>query len=144
MTLRNVRLQITSRCIRVLHELCMCNESIVYFLLFNLFYAWGAMEVLWSFLRVLLAPPRGIHHKLICALACWRDTQLLSATMRVECHRAYNTLSHAFIFFFYILGGVKFTYVVSTTRCIYTCPAWSGMRPRPPPEVVWAIEFKSI
>ncbi len=31
--------------------------------------------------------------------------------------------------------------MVSTTRCIYTCPVSSGMRPRPPPEVFWAIGF---
>ncbi len=31
--------------------------------------------------------------------------------------------------------------MVSTTRCIYTCPVSSGMCPRPPPEVVWTIEF---
>ncbi len=29
--------------------------------------------------------------------------------------------------FFNILGGVKCTYVVSTSRCIYTCPISSGM-----------------
>ncbi len=51
------------------------------------------------------------------------------------------TRSHTFIIF-YILGGVKLIFVVSTTRCIYTCPVLSGMRPRPPPEVVWAIGFK--
>ncbi len=56
-----------------------------------------------------------------------------------ECHIAYNTVSQ--VYYFYILGGVKFTYVVSTTRCIYTCPVSSGMRPRPPPEVFWAIGF---
>ncbi len=81
----------------------------------------------------------------VCASACWRNTHLLicgdacciSAVIS-ECHIAYNTLSH--VYYFYILGGVKFTYVVSTTRCIYTCPVSSGMWPRPPPEVFWAIE----
>ncbi len=81
----------------------------------------------------------------VCASACWRDTQLvrgdaccISAVIS-ECHIAYNTLSH--VYYFYILRGVKFTYVVSTTRCIYTCPVSSGMWPRPPPEVFWAIRF---
>ncbi len=58
------------------------------------------------------------------------DACCISAVIS-ECHIAYNTVSH--IYYFYILGGVKFTYVVSTTRCIYTCPVSSGMRPRPPP-----------
>jgi len=41
------------------------------------------------------------------------------------------------------LEGVNFTYVVySITRYIYICPVSSGMRPWPPPEVVWAIRFK--
>ncbi len=81
----------------------------------------------------------------VCVSACWRDAQLLirgdacciSAVIS-DCHLAYNTVSHVY---FYILGGVKFTYVVSTTRCIYICPVSSGMRPRPPPEVFWAIGF---
>ncbi len=68
----------------------------------------------------------------VCASACWRDAQLLvrgnacciSAVIS-ECHIAYNTVSH--VYYFYILGGVKFTYVVSTIRCIYTCPVSSGM-----------------
>ena len=38
--------------------------------------------------------------------------------------------------FFAFLGGVQFTYVVSKTICIYTCPVSSGMRLRSPPEVV--------
>ncbi len=54
--------------------------------------------------------------------------------LTITCHIAYKTLSH--IYYFNILGGVKLAYVVSTTRCIYTCPVLSGMRPRPPPEVV--------
>ncbi len=54
--------------------------------------------------------------------------------LTITCHIAYNTLSH--FYYFNILGGVKLAYVVSTTRCIYTCPVSSGMRPRPPPEVV--------
>ncbi len=58
------------------------------------------------------------------------DACCISAVIS-ECHIAYNTVSH--VYYFYILGGVKFTYVVSTTRCIYTCPVSSGMRPRPPP-----------
>ncbi len=37
---------------------------------------------------------------------------------------AYNTLTRLF---FNILGGVKCTYVVSTSRCFYTCPVSSGM-----------------
>ncbi len=49
-------------------------------------------------------------------------------------HLAYKTLSH--VYYFNILGGVKLVYVVSTTRCIYTCLVSSGMRPRPPPKVV--------
>ncbi len=64
-----------------------------------------------------------------------------SAAMSVALVQSYltkmsysHTVSH--VYYFYILGGVKFTYVVSTTRCIYTCPVSSGMRPRPPPEVV--------
>ncbi len=66
------------------------------------------------------------------------DCLYISAVI-FDCHIAYNTVSH--VYSFYILGGVKFTYVVSTTRCIYTCPVSSGMRPRPPPEVFWAIGF---
>ncbi len=62
--------------------------------------------------------------------------------LTITCHIAYKTLSH--IYYFNILGGVKLAYVVSTTRCIYTCPVSSGMRPRPPPEVVWAIGFKCM
>ncbi len=62
--------------------------------------------------------------------------------LTITCHIAYKTLSH--VYYFNILGGVKLAYVVSTTRCIYTCPVSSGMRPRPPPEVVWAIGFISI
>ncbi len=58
------------------------------------------------------------------------DACCISAVIS-ECHIAYNTVSH--VYYFYILGGVKFTYVVSTTRCIYTCPVSSGTRPRPPP-----------
>ncbi len=54
--------------------------------------------------------------------------------LTITCHIAYKTLSH--VYYFNILGGVKLAYVVSTTRCIYTCPVSSGMRPRPPPEVV--------
>ncbi len=54
--------------------------------------------------------------------------------LTVTYHIAYKTLSH--VYYFNILGGVKLAYVVSTTRCIYTCPVSSGMRPRPPPEVV--------
>ncbi len=38
--------------------------------------------------------------------------------------------------FLAVLVGVKFTYVPSTTRCIYTCPAASGMSLKPPPEGV--------
>ncbi len=78
----------------------------------------------------------------VCASAFWRwwlisgDACCISAVIS-ECHIAYNTVSH--VYYFYILGGVIFTYVVSTTRCIYTCPVSSGMRPRPPPEVFWAI-----
>ncbi len=59
---------------------------------------------------------------------------LAQSYLTITCHIAYKTLSH--VYYFYILGGVKFTYVVSTTRCIYTRPVSSGMRPRPPPEVV--------
>ncbi len=51
----------------------------------------------------------------------------------LTCHIVSKTLSH--VNYFNILGEVKLTYVVSTTRCIYTCPVWSGT-PRPPPEVV--------
>ncbi len=36
----------------------------------------------------------------------------------------------------YTAGHVKLAYVVSITRCIYTCPVLSGMWSRPPPEVV--------
>ncbi len=68
---------------------------------------------------------------------------ILHITLQIEfCYTyasMYNTVSH--VYYFYILGGVKFTYVVSTTRCIYTCPVSSGMRPRPPPEVVREIGF---
>ncbi len=48
--------------------------------------------------------------------------------LTITCHIAYNTLSH--VCFFNILGGVKCTYVVSKSRCIYTCPVSSGMRLR--------------
>ncbi len=48
--------------------------------------------------------------------------------LTIICHIAYNTLSHVCIF--YILGGGKCTYVISTSRCIYTCPVSSGMHPR--------------
>ncbi len=67
---------------------------------------------------------------------------LVLSYLTITYHIAYNTLSH--VYYFYILGGVKLAYVVSTTRCIYTCPVSSGMRPRPPPEVVWAIGFISV
>ncbi len=67
---------------------------------------------------------------------------LARSYLTVTCHIAYKTLSH--VYYFNILGGVKFAYVVSTTRCIYTCPVLSGMLPRPPSEVVWAIEFISV
>ncbi len=50
--------------------------------------------------------------------------------LTVTYHLAYKTLSH--VYYFKILGGVKLAYVVSTTRCIYTCLVSSGMRPRPP------------
>ncbi len=40
----------------------------------------------------------------------------------------YNMLSH--FVFFNSLGGVKCTHVISSSRCIYTCPVWTGMRPR--------------
>ncbi len=70
----------------------------------------------------------------VCTSACRRDTQLLirgdacciSAVIS-DCHIAYNTVSY--VYYFYILVGVKFTYVVSTTRYIYTCPVSSGMQP---------------
>ncbi len=48
--------------------------------------------------------------------------------LTVTCHIAYKTLSHVY---FNILGGVKLSNVVSTTRCIYTCPVSPGMQPRP-------------
>ncbi len=67
---------------------------------------------------------------------------LAQSYLNITCHITYNTLSH--VYYFNILGWVKFAYVVSTTRCIYTCPVSSGMRPRPPPEVVWAIGFISV
>ncbi len=85
---------------------------------------------------------------------CWHPEEILiysSAVtlvalalsyLTVTCHIAYKTLAH--IYYFNILGGVKLAYVVLTTRCIYTCPVSSGMRPRPPPEVVWAIGFISF
>ncbi len=57
-------------------------------------------------------------------------------------HIAYNTLSH--VYYFNILGKVEVSFVVSTTRCIYTCPVLSRMHHRPPPEVVWAIGFQSV
>ncbi len=53
------------------------------------------------------------------------------------------TSSDTFIIF-YMLEGVQFTHVVSTTRCIYTCPVLPGMRPRPPHEGVWAIIWELI
>ncbi len=59
--------------------------------------------------------------------------------LTITYHIAYKTLSH--VYYFNILGGVKLAYVVSRTRCIYTCPVSPGMRPRPPPEVVWAIRI---
>ncbi len=62
--------------------------------------------------------------------------------LNITCHITYNTLSN--VYYFNIVGGVKLAYVVSTTRCIYTCPVSSGMRPRSPPEVVWAIRFISV
>ncbi len=66
---------------------------------------------------------------------------LAQSYLTITCHIAYKTLSH--VYYFNMFGGVKLAYVVSTTRCIYTCPVSSGMRPRPPPEVVWAIGFIS-
>ncbi len=59
---------------------------------------------------------------------------LAQSYLTITCHIAYKTLSH--VYYFNIFGGVKLAYVVSTTRCIYTCPVSPGMRPRPPPEVV--------
>jgi len=56
---------------------------------------------------------------------------------KITWHMAYNTLSH--VYFLAFLGVVTFTYVVSTTRCIYTCPVSSGMWPRLPSDVVWVI-----
>ncbi len=38
----------------------------------------------------------------------------------------------------------QLAFVVSTTKCIYSCPVLSGMRPRPPPEVVWAIGYRYL
>ena len=75
-------------------------------------------------------------------LVCGDAVPVASPYLAITLHIAYNTLSH--VYFLAFLGGVQFTYVVSTTRCIYTCPVSSGMQPRPPPEVVWAIGFKSV
>ncbi len=55
--------------------------------------------------------------------------------LTITCHIVYITCSRTFVFF-NILGGVKCTHVISTSRCIYTCPVWSGM--------VWAIRFKAL
>ncbi len=49
---------------------------------------------------------------------------LVLSYLTVTCHIANKNLSH--IYYFNILGGVKLSYVVSTTRCIYTCPVSSG------------------
>ncbi len=79
----------------------------------------------------------------VCALLAEEILSYSSAAMRIALAQsyltitydiAYKTLSH--VYHFIILGGVKLAYVVSTTRYIYTCLVSSGMRPRPPPEVV--------
>lgn len=63
---------------------------------------------------------------IVCKLAWWIDAQLrrvavASSYLAITWRIAYNnTLSH--VYFFAFLGGVRFTYVVSTTRCTYTCP----------------------
>ncbi len=78
-------------------------------------------------------------------LSCSSAAMLVALALSyltITCHTTYKTLSH--VYYFNILGGVKLAYVVSTTRCIYTCPVSSGMRPRTPPEVVWAIGFISV
>ncbi len=43
--------------------------------------------------------------------------------LTIPCHIAYKTLSH--LYYFNILGGVKLSYVVSTTRCILSSFVWN-------------------
>jgi len=52
---------------------------------------------------------------LSCSSAAKRAEVALSY-LAITCYLAYNTLSH--VYFLAFLGGVKFTYVVLTTRCI--------------------------
>ncbi len=56
---------------------------------------------------------------------------LVLSYLAIMCHISNNMLT-------------KFTSVVSTTRCMYTCPVLSAMHLRPPPEVVWVIWFKLV
>ncbi len=73
-----------------------------------------------------------------CNSQVWTEQEpeqaLALSYLTITYHIAYKTLSH--VYFFIILGGVKLAYAVSTTRYIYTCLVSSGMRLRPPPEVV--------
>ncbi len=64
----------------------------------------------------------------LLAISVAMRVALALSYLTITCHIAYKMLSH--VFFFYILGGVKFAYVISTSRCIYTCPVSSGMHPR--------------
>jgi len=73
--------------------------------------------------------------------------QALSVVVRIAVTRSYlaaDSLWNTLTLFFNILGGVKYTYVAPTTRCINTCPVSFGMYRKPLPEVVWVIEFKSV
>ncbi len=56
--------------------------------------------------------------------------------LTITCHIAYKTSIIKKI----VRRKISIWNSGSTTRWIYTCPVSSGMGPRPPPEVVWAID----
>ncbi len=62
-----------------------------------------------------------------------RLVALALSYLTITCHFTFKMPSNVYYFNIFV---VKLSYVVLTTRCIYTCPVSSGMWPRPPPELV--------
>ncbi len=117
------------------------KDKLVLLLLRKMFVYWASATYFEFYLRQLAEEIvySATHLRDAGALALYLTITIL--TIVISDYIANNTLSHVYYYIlFNILGGVSGFNIQMRLHL----SSLSGMRPRPPPEAVWAIGFKSV